>query len=173
MSSPNCLCGVDGPGVHPDCPQHAPPGYALDVFVPGVPAPQGSVRAIIHKHTGRPIVIKDNDRTQKAWRKLVAVTAAGHWPGPPTEGAVAIRCDFVMPRPLATPARRTPPAIRKPDGDKLERAVWDALTGVVWVDDARVTSWSGSKRIAEVGETPGCRIRVALDQPYLAPSEAR
>lgn len=144
--------------------------YVLDVFIPGIPAPQGSVKAIIHKHTGRAVVIKDNNRTQKAWRELVRRTATQQWgTRPPVDGPITIRCDFVMPRPLATPARRTPPAIRKPDGDKLERAVWDALTGVVWVDDARVNDWGGSKRIAELGEAPGCRVRVAIDQPQLVP----
>lgn len=143
--------------------------YVLDVFVAGVPAPQGSIKAIIHKHTGRAVAIKDNNRTQKAWRELVRRTVALSWRGrPPADGSVTIRCDFVMPRPLATPLRRTPPAIRKPDGDKLERAVWDALTGVVWVDDARVTDWAGSKRLAEIGQASGCRIRVAIDQLQLA-----
>jgi Holliday junction resolvase RusA-like endonuclease len=144
--------------------------YVLDVFVPGVPAPQGSVKAFIHKHTGRAVVVKDNNRTQKAWRELVRRTVTLSWRKLPIDGPVTIRCDFVMPRPVATPARATPPAIRKPDGDKLERAVWDALTGVVWVDDARVTNWSGSKRLAELGQAPGCRIRVAVDQLQLTPA---
>lgn len=42
------------------------------------------------------------------------------------------------------------------------RAVWDSLSLVVFVDDARIVVWSGSKRIAEIGETPGARIAVAL-----------
>lgn len=135
--------------------------WLLDVFVPGRPAPQGSIRAIVHKHTGRAVAIKDNDTTQRTWRQDVrdAVTAA--WGDqPPIDGPVLIRIEFVMPRPGTAPKRSTPPAIKKPDGDKLERAVWDSLTHVVWTDDSRIVDWTGSKRIAEIGETPGARIRL-------------
>jgi crossover junction endodeoxyribonuclease RusA len=136
-------------------------GTDLDVFVPGRPAPQGSIRAIVHRSTGRAVAIKDNNTTQKAWRQDVAWMARQAWgPQPPIVGPVRIRIDFVMPRPLSTPKRRTPPAIKKPDGDKLERAIWDSLTHVVWVDDAQVVDWAGTKRLAEIGETPGARIRV-------------
>lgn len=133
----------------------------LDVFVIGHPAPQGSIKAIVHKHTGRAVAIKDNNRTQKTWRGDVRDTVQRHWTSPPIDGPIRVRCDFVMPRPLSTPRRRTPPAVRKPDGDKLLRAVWDALTHVVWTDDSRIVDWGGSKRLAELGQTPGCRIRVA------------
>lgn len=136
-------------------------GFLLDVFVPGRPAPQGSIRAIVHRSTGRAVAIKDNNATQKSWRQDVRDAAQDAWGDRgPIDGPVCVRIDFVMPRPASTPKRSTPPAIRKPDGDKLERAVWDALTHVVWVDDSRVIEWGGSKRLAEIGETPGARIRV-------------
>lgn len=145
------------------------PPYVLDVFVPGHPRPQGSIRAIVHKHTGRAVAIKDNNRTQKTWRGDVRDTVERHWSDPPIDGPVFVGCDFVMPRPLSTPKRRTPPAVKKPDGDKLLRAVWDALTHVVWTDDSRIISWSGTKRLAGLGETPGCRIRVAHAELHVGP----
>jgi crossover junction endodeoxyribonuclease RusA len=115
------------------------------------------------------VAIKDNNRTQKSWKQDVRDAVTDGWDTrPPIDGPVSIRIDFVMPRPLSTPKRRTPPAIKKPDGDKLERAVWDALTHVVWTDDSRVVEWGGSKRVAEIGETPGCRIRVAEWVPVSA-----
>lgn len=144
-----------------DLPTMAAPGVVLDIFVPGRPAPQGSIRAIVHRSTGRAVAIKDNNAAQKSWRQDVRDTAQQAWGDrPPIDGPVSIQIDFVMPRPLSTPKRSTPPAIKKPDGDKLERAVWDSLTHVVWTDDARVVEWGGSKRIAEIGETPGAHIRV-------------
>lgn len=146
--------------------------YVLDVFVTGHPRPQGSVKAFVHKHTGRAVVVKDNNRTQKSWRGDVRETVERVWSLPPIDGPVRVRLDFVMPRPLSTPKSRTPPAIKKPDGDKLERAVWDALTHVVWSDDSRIVSWGGSKRLAELGETPGCRIRVGVIELQPAPSRA-
>lgn len=142
------------------------PAWLLDVFVPGRPAPQGSIRAIVHRSTGRAVAIKDNNATQKTWRQDVRDAAAAGWGDrQPLDGPVTIRVEFVMPRPASAPKRSTPSAIRKPDGDKLERAIWDSLTHVVWTDDARVVEWGGSKRIAEIGETPGARIRVRACGP--------
>jgi crossover junction endodeoxyribonuclease RusA len=138
-----------------------PSHFILDVFVSGRPRPQGSVKAFTNNRTGRPIIVKDNDKVQKSWRGDVRETVERYWTGPPIDGPIYVRCDFVMPRPLSTTKKHTPPAVKKPDGDKLERAVWDALTLVVWTDDSRIIDWAGSKRIAEIGETPGCRIRVA------------
>lgn len=144
-------------------PSTTAPDWELDVFVPGRPAPQGSIRAIIHRSTGRAVAVKDNNDRQKSWRQDVRDAVQNAWGDrAPIDGPVEITIEFVMPRPASTPKRRTPPAIRKPDGDKLERAVWDSLTLVAFVDDARIVSWSGSKRLAEIDETPGARIRLRV-----------
>lgn len=136
----------------------------IHVFVPGQPAPQGSVRAINHRSTGRAVVIKDNNATQKAWRSYVRDALIGP-DGQPLrrfDEAVHVDLDFVMKRPLSTPKRRTPPATKKPDLDKLVRAVFDAITSAgVWPDDSYAVQLHSSKRLAELGEAPGCLIRIA------------
>lgn len=33
----------------------------------------------------------------------------------------------------------------KPDGDNLEKTVWDAAKGILWGDDAQVVRWLGMK----------------------------
>lgn len=142
--------------------------WALDIFVPGKPAPKGSTKAFVRGK--RAIVTADNGPDQREWSSYVRDAAVQHWTGPsnpeiafpPATGPVRVHVDFVMPRRVSAPKRSTPAHVRKPDGDKLTRCVWDALTHVVWVDDAQVVEWSGSKREAEIGETPGARIRVAL-----------
>jgi Holliday junction resolvase RusA-like endonuclease len=48
------------------------------------------------------------------------------------------------------------------DLDKLQRCVWDALTGIVYVDDSQVTVSGASKRMAEPGEMGGATIHVRL-----------
>lgn len=142
--------------------------WALDVFVPGKPAPKGSTKGF-HRG-GRVIITADNGPDQRDWSSRVRDAVAEGWrrygvhsdrPGP-TAAPVHVVVDFVMPRRASAPKRRTDPHVRKPDGDKLTRCVWDALTHIVWVDDAQVVSWAGGKREAEIGETPGARIRVAL-----------
>ena len=129
----------------------------LAVFVPGKPAPQGSKR-----HVGRGILI-ESSKAVKPWRQDIRealIDEAGQ-PQRRFDGAVHVTLDFVLPRPLATPKRRTPEATKKPDLDKLERAVLDAISSAgVWPDDSYVVRMSSSKRLAELDETPGCLIRI-------------
>lgn len=74
--------------------------------------------------------------------------------------AADVNIEFVLPRPMSTPKRSTPPAIKKPDLDKLARAILDALTHTVIADDSQVVNLRASKRLAELDETPGANIRV-------------
>ena|SRR5690606_5165447 len=50
--------------------------------------------------------------------------------------------------------------ISAPDADKLCRATGDALTGIVYYDDAQVADLHASKRHAILGERPGVHIIV-------------
>lgn len=117
----------------------------IGFFVPGRPAPQGSKR-----HVGRGILI-ESSKEVGPWRERVALAAHSHTDGPMT-GPVGIRLGFVMPRPKSTPKRSTPAAVKKPDIDKISRAILDALTGIAWNDDSQVTDLHASKRLAEIGK---------------------
>ncbi len=70
-----------------------------------------------------------------------------------------------MPRPVSTPKRVTPPAVKKPDLDKLARAILDALTHTVIADDSQVVELYAHKRLAEIGEAPRARITVHAYPP--------
>lgn len=136
--------------------------WLLDVFVPGRPAPQGSIRAITHRATGRAVAIKDNNQAQKTWRADIRDLVIDAWHEPPLTGGVQLEFEFVMPRPVSAPKTSTPPAIKRPDWDKLSRAVCDALTSAgVYRDDSQTIDAHVTKRIAERGEAAGCRIRLA------------
>lgn len=129
-------------------------------FVPGIPKPQGSKRAFVNPKTNRAVVVEDN-KNVRDWRADVRAMAMDHADNRISEGPVNITLKFVMKRPVSTPkSRPTPPAIKKPDLDKLERAILDALTGILFTDDSQVTMLIGTKRIAEIDETPGCNITV-------------
>jgi hypothetical protein len=57
----------------------------------------------------------------------------------------------------------TPEHVVKPDLDKLVRAVGDALTGILYRDDAQIVSLNASKRFAGLGgdgvlEQPGVHL---------------
>lgn len=135
---------------------------ALNVFVAGKPAPQGSKRGMQHRATGK-VILVESSKAVKPWREDVRAALLDEHGQPKVriEGAVVVKFVFVMPRPVSTPKKRTPPAMRKPDIDKLVRAVLDAITSAgVIEDDARVVGLSAHKRLADIGEPTGCTIIV-------------
>jgi len=130
----------------------------VEFFVPGSPAPQGSKR-----HVGRGILI-ESSKAVGPWRERVALSAYAAMAGRSLfDGAVSVTLNFVMPRPKSAPKTRTPKATKRPDLDKLERAILDACTDTIFADDSQVISLCGYKRIAEIGETAGVHIRVESD----------
>lgn len=147
------------------------------IAVAGLPAPQGSKRAMIHRSTGKPVLI-ESSKSLPAWRDSVT-TAAIIAPGRPLEpwdGPLELDMVFTVARPrghygsgrnghLVRPGAPARPHT-KPDLSKLARAVEDSLTVArVWTDDARIVEY---RRLAKVyvGEdpdalnTPGVLIRV-------------
>jgi crossover junction endodeoxyribonuclease RusA len=131
--------------------------WELDLFVPGFAKPQGSKR-----HVGHGVMI-EMSKDLGPWRDRVGWFALQARPGTaPIERLIPVIlvAEFVMRRPVATPKRSTPPAIRSPDLDKLVRSVGDALTGIAWIDDAQLVSTWAFKRIADLDEATGVHIRV-------------
>lgn len=142
------------------------PGRFIAFTVDGVAAPAGSKRAFAHRTTGR-IVVTDDSKRSRPWKQQVAATAAAAMDGPLLAGPLELVVTFTMPRPKghfgqgANAARVKPAApafpIVKPDVTKLVRAVEDALTGVVWRDDAQVIAQHAHK---VYGETAKCEVEV-------------
>lgn len=129
----------------------------FQLFVPGKPAPQGSKR-----HVGHGILV-ESSKALAPWRTTVAWHVAQEWKLAPLCGAVQVDLMFVLPRPRSTP-KVTPPAIKRPDADKLTRAIFDALTGVCWRDDSQIVDFHTSKRLAELDELPGVQIGITGDE---------
>ena len=145
----------------------------VSFFVPGVPKPQGSKRAFVVKGTNRAVVVEAN-KNVRDWRTDVRNAATEAMASKDkeriSEGSVMVQLHFVMKRPLSTPkSKPTPPAVKKPDLDKLERAILDALTGIVYNDDSQITIMRSKKRIAEIDEVPGCFITVLSDAHEVEP----
>ena len=130
----------------------------LRLFVPGIPAPQGSTRAFVREN--RAVVVHANKNTMP-WRKLVSdiiIEEMDKWcpDHTPNKDPYKVTITFVMPPPKRL-GRRRPPHITKPDLDKLVRAILDAATGLVWIDDSQVTDISATK---QYGDTTGALIRI-------------
>ena len=126
-------------------------GRMTQVFIEGRPAPQGSKR-----HLGNGIMV-ESSKAVKPWRVDVAWRAREAFLTP-FDGPVKLELEFVMPRPKSTPKKSTPAAIKRPDLDKLVRAVMDAITRVVVVDDSQIVHLVATKRIAELDEQTGVML---------------
>jgi len=134
----------------------------MTLFVPGTPRPQGSKS---RASSGR---MYEASKYLKAWRRDVTLMAARHFRGVTLKGEVRLALDFVMPRPLRASDLAYVPCAKKPDIDKLERAIMDALTDAgAWKDDCQVVAVAKVKRTALAGETPGVWIDVS---PFAPPS---
>ncbi|MGO3884713.1 MAG: RusA family crossover junction endodeoxyribonuclease [Mycetocola sp.] len=132
----------------------------VSFFVPGVPVPQGSMKGYVVG--GRAVLVHNNAEKLKPWRAQVAKAAREAMFGRPVidqHVPVTVGMVFVLPRPKTV---RRPLHVVKPDLDKLQRAIGDALTGVIYTDDAQIISYapSPSKRYPLDGEPVGVHITV-------------
>jgi crossover junction endodeoxyribonuclease RusA len=126
----------------------------IKFIVMGTPVPQGSMVSL-----GRGRMKSDNPAL-KGWRDIVAMVAKGE----AIKWEVKRQADKIFPLPKTTPlvvalhfylAKNTPQRIAyrfptvKPDVDKLTRAVFDALTGVLYEDDQQVVGVTAEKNFGE------------------------
>jgi len=105
----------------------------------GVPIPKGSMKAFMPPQGKFPIMTNDNTKT-RPWMAIVkdaARQAVNSEVIPYSEAAIWIQIIFYLPRPKTLPKRIFWPT-KKPDLDKLERAIFDALKDVIWTDDSQV-----------------------------------
>lgn len=131
-------------------------------WTPGVPAPKGSARAIKvgRGDKSRAVLVASgsdaNKAAQKSWSNAVGWSARAAWRGEPLIGPVGVALRFVFVRPPSAPRKQWAPEV-KPDFDKITRCTVDALTGIVFVDDAQIVDAVVSKRY---GDQPGCTVEV-------------
>ena len=93
------------------------------------------------------VVITNDNPKNKKW----AINVAAHARQAALEGRHAIfegplhlGLVFTMKRPKAMPKGRIMP-VTKPDLDKMIRSVKDALTGILYIDDAQICTLTGHK----------------------------
>lgn len=135
--------------------------------VTGHPEPQGSMRAFMRKGARYPVVTSDNP-SLKQWRHLVAYTAQQHATKGPLAGGVYVMLTFSLQRPKSLP-KSVREHLKKPDIDKLARAVLDALTGILFVDDSEVVRLTVTKQYAAPQQAPGVLISIARATPAFTP----
>ena len=146
-----------------------PVATATTFTIHGVPQPQGSLTRNAHgpgMHSANPHL--------KPWRQDLVDAAMKAWGDrDPITGPVEVVATFTFPRPayhygtgrnLGTLKPSAPLAhTAKPDLDKLQRALGDALTlAGVLRDDSLICSWAVSKIY---GDHPGAHISLVLLNP--------
>lgn len=123
--------------------------------VDGAPAPQGSKTARTTKDGGA-FVHETGKATLEPWRAAVAARAREAMAGrAPFAGPVELDVAFVFGRPRsqyrtgkhAGELKPSAPIYcdKRPDLDKLLRAIGDAITGIVVVDDATIVELRARK----------------------------
>lgn len=154
----------------------------ISFWVPGIAKTAGSKRGFVNKKTGRVIIVDDCEKSQD-WKGDVKTFACGAMIGKTLmEGPLEFVCVFMVKRPKghfrtganAHLLRSGAPAFptSKPDATKLVRAAEDAMTGVVWIDDAQVVDQLVRKRYGEPGVMITVREKpeerdLSLEEPIL------
>lgn len=144
-------------------------------WIPGVPQPAGSKRAFPFAKTGGGLGVRVTDANPKSrsWKNDVAHAALAELGGgvEPLRGPLSLRVTFNLPRPKSHYGTKglKPGSPRwhtsKPDATKLLRGIEDALTGILWGDDAQIAKQEVTKQYA--AGPAGVRIEVlSLDPAY-------
>ena len=137
----------------------------ISFFVAGDPQPKGSTRSFYVKKLER-VVTTTTNRNTKQWQLRVATEAqraneARRISFYSNDGdcAYEVEAEFVFSRPKSLP-KRVRQNTRRPDLDKLVRAVLDGLANVILPDDSQVVRIVTKKRYGGPGETPGAKITI-------------
>lgn len=135
--------------------------HVLTVFVPGLPAPQGSKRAWIDKRSGKVMMAEQSTRVGP-WRTAVKRACAKVPRVDCVDTPVSVWVEFILTRPK-TVTRLWPTSKNEGDIDKLLRSTFDGLVkaGVI-KDDSLIVDGGQRKRYADPWEEPGANIRIEV-----------
>lgn len=125
----------------------------------GRPQPAGSKKGFVNPKTGR-VIITDDAKKSRPWKSVCSGDAHVAMAGRVLlDGPLGFKVTFYVQRPKshfgtgrnARTLKDSAPAYPavKPDTTKLVRAIEDALTGIVWRDDAQVVTQVAFKRYGE------------------------
>ena len=136
---------------------------SMAFFVPGKPIPQPRHRVAVR---GRfPTAYIPKEHPVHAWKRHVESCAVAvlnereivrQWD---RECALHLILAFYLPRPKSN---KTQLPRCRPDLDNLDKAVMDALTGLLWSDDSQVV-WLASEKVWSDPKDAGVKVTVWHD----------
>lgn len=126
--------------------------------------PVAWARMNVNTSSGRPRFIKRDK--QRSFAGHIGMLANHQWRETPWTCAIKVLVIFYMARPKSP---KTPKSkawkdfpTGTPDLDNLQKAIFDALNGIVWQDDAQVVHVTAQKIYCEHEESP--RIELFVGQ---------
>jgi len=120
----------------------------------------------------RAIVTSDN-KSLKSWEDSVRNAAQGIAGQVFFDGAIALHVVFYLQRPKSVKESARPFMTTKPDLSKLVRGLEDALTEILWKDDAQVTAITASKIYAAAHESSRAIVTITEIHPLVQPTAAK
>ena len=128
-------------------------------------APGGGKQLVTRANGSPMIVVVDDNPKSKDWKNAVACEARKAYRGELLDGALSVEFTFYRPRPkghygtkgLNKKGLASGHPTTKPDVLKLARAVEDALTNVIWIDDAQIVD----ERLRKVWGEPA-RVEIVI-----------
>lgn len=141
-------------------------GCSFTVF--GKQESGGSKKGGYNPNTDR-VVIRDDNDNAKGWKLQVGMVAGVLMRGrDPYSGPLGLYVTFYRERPkghfgvhgVKPSAPKFP--VTKPDTTKLLRPFEDALTGIIWGDDAQIVTQHAEKRYCATGEEPRVEVEVRV-----------
>ena len=143
------------------------------IYVPAIPVAQPRVKAGAFGGKARvwtPTTIRKSDGTKKShpiveFKATIRMAAAEIWKLAPLTGPLRIDVCAVFPRTQAQVWKTRPmprlPHEKKPDRDNVDKAVLDALKGIVFADDCQACVGLIEKWVAAGDEQPHVKITVS------------
>lgn len=135
---------------------------SLSFTVPGVAASKGSVTRM-KNGAYLPAGTAASRMNYNNWKDNIATAARQAMHGQkPWAGAIRLMAEFSLPVPKSMPMKERGwiPHTKRPDYDKLVRALLDPMTGIVWVDDSQVC-YSTINKLYAWNNKPG--VMVVID----------
>lgn len=161
MSQLSLMCASEEPVTAPRT------GDGVSFVVYGVAQPAGSKKGFYIPKLNR-VVITDDAKKSRPWKAQVSDAAAQAMQGMRLlEGPLVVELTIYLPRPKGhfgmrglLPRAPRYPAV-KPDATKLLRCFEDALSGLVYRDDAQIVTQVVRKRY---GEPARCEVTLMVQQ---------
>jgi Holliday junction resolvase RusA-like endonuclease len=137
---------------------------AIEIWIPGAPVGKGRGRAVVMPGGGARVVTPQKTRTYEGIVKSLAIDAMERAGLAMLDGPVSLELRIVVTTPDSWPRWKKELAAcgkvwptTKPDSDNIEKAIKDAMNGVVYRDDVQVVVDS---KIKLYGPSSGVRAVV-------------